>query len=388
MSEVAALRPTRVAVPTGLLLVLIPVVFAVTGAVLRYLGYASVHGDASVLSFAGHMCRWDCEWYVRLADDGYDSFPVPSMINAGNWAFFPLYPLLVAGFKTLTGLSAIHAATILSIGLGFASVALSWRLLERDLRAYTLFAAYIFAGPFSVWFTTFYTEILFLFLTLAVFSALRSRQFLLAGGLAALLSATRIIGCLIVFAIVIEIWRAHREAGGTWRDFLPATLKRPDLVLAVLIAPLGLFAYILYLHFHVGDGLAFSHVQRAWGRPTGLPPVFVWNALTAFPTNGSWWPTASQVLGLATVIGYALAILLLVRRQFAMGVFSLIALTAPLFAGMASTMRFTAALGPVALEFCRFLSANRWVFAGALLLLLVGGYWATVGWFTGWLGLV
>ena len=387
MSEVAALRPARLAIPLGLVLVLIPVVFALAGAVLRYFGYASVHDDASVANFAAHMCRWDCEWYVRIVDGGYNPFPTPNMWNAGNWAFFPLYPLLVAGFKALTGLSAIHAATVLSVALCLATVRLSWSLLGRDLKAYTLFAAYVLAGPFSVWFTTFYTEILFLFLTIAVFAALRSKQFLLAGGLAALLSATRIVGCLIVFAIVIEIWRAHRDAGGTWRDFVPATLRRPDLILAVLIAPLGLFAYILYLHLHIGDGLAFSHVQRAWGRPTGLPPVFVWNALMSFP-NGGWMPTASQVLGVATLIGYALAILLLVRKQFAMGIFSLICLTGPLFAGMASTMRFTAALGPLALTACQVLAANRWVFAIALLVMLAGGYYATVGWFTGWLGLV
>ena len=387
MSEAAALRPAARTLPLGLVLILIPVAFAIVGVVLRYLGYASAVPDAALADFAEHMCQWDCQWYVGLAERGYDPFPVPTMINAGNWAFFPLYPLLVAGFRSLTGLATIHAATILSMVISLATARLAWPLLNKDLRAYTLFSAYVLAGPFSIWFTTFYTEVLFLFLTIAVFVALRSRRFLLAGVLAALLSATRIVGCFIVFAIVIEIWRAHREAGGTWRDFVPATLRRPELILAVLIAPLGIFAYILYLHLHIGDGIAFSHVQRAWARPTGLPPVFVFNAIFDLPDSGLV-PTPSQVLGFATLAGYALALYLLVRRQYAMSVYALMCLTAPLFAGMASLLRFTAALGPVALAFCQVLAIKRWIFAVALLALLAGGYFATIGWLTGYLALV
>lgn len=388
MSEAAALRPAARTLPLGLVLILIPLAFAMVGAALRYLGYASVVPDASPGMFAEHMCQWDCQWYVKLAEQGYDPFPVPSMINAGNWAFFPLYPLLVAGLRAVTGLATIQAATILSVVFSLATARLAWPLLNKNLRAYTLFSAYVLAGPFSIWFTTFYTEVLFLFLTIAVFVALRSRNFVLAGLLAALLSATRIVGCFIVFAIVIEIWRAHREAGGTWRDFVPATLRRPDLILAVLVAPLGLFAYILYLHLHIGDGIAFSHVQRAWARPTGLPPVFVLNALLDLPKDGGWIPTASQILGVATLTGLALSIYLLVRRQYAMGVYALLCLTAPLFAGMASMLRFTAALGPVALAFCQVLAIRRAVFAVALLALLAGGYFATTGWLTGYLALV
>src|SRR5688572_13588593 len=128
MSEVTALRPAARTLPLGLVLILIPVAFAILGAVVRYFGYAAAVPDASLTDFAGHMCQWDCQWYVGLADHGYDPFPVPSMINAGNWAFFPLYPMLVAGFRTITGLSTIHAATVLSVALCLATARLAWPL--------------------------------------------------------------------------------------------------------------------------------------------------------------------------------------------------------------------------------------------------------------------
>ncbi|WP_299644251.1 hypothetical protein [Devosia sp.] len=386
MSDAVALRPSR-SLPLGAVLILIPLALAIAGLAIRYAAYSTVAQDASLAKFAEGMCQWDCAWYIKLSETGYDPFPIPTMINAGNWAFFPLYPILVAVVRTLTGLETIVAATGLSIVFCIASARVAWPLLGKGLRAYTLFSAYLLAGPFSIWFTTFYTEVLFLFLTICVFVALQKRQFLLAGLFAALLSATRIVGVFIVFAILIEIWRAHRGAGGTWRDFVPAVLRRPDLLLALFVAPLGLFGYMAYLHFHIGDALAFSHVQRAWSRPTGNPAVFVWNALTSFPKEG-WVPTPSQQLAVATLAGYALAIALLVRRQYAMGVYALICLTLPLFAGMASMLRFTAALAPIPLMLTRLLATYRWLFAVSLIVLLAAGYLATIGWLTGYLSLV
>ncbi len=386
MSDTVAVRSAR-SLPLEAVLLLIPVVLVFAGLAIRYAGYAAAVPGASPADFAQGMCRWDCNWYVRLAENGYDGFPTPTLINAGNWAFFPLYPMLVAVVRNFTGLETIVAATGLSLVLCIAASRVAWPLLGRDLRAYTLFAAFLVAGPFSIWFTTFYTEVLFLFLAVCVFAALQRGNILLAGVLAALLSATRIVGCFIVFAILIEIWRAHRAAGGTWRDVVPGVLGRPDWLLAILLAPLGLFAYMLFLHLHMGDALAFSHVQRAWARPAGLPPVFIHNALLSAP-GGQLFPTFSQQLAIGTLVGYGLAVVLILRRQYAMGVYALLCLTAPLFAGMASMLRFTAGLAPIPLILSQLLATRRWLFAVSLLVFLASGYFTTIGWLTGYLSLV
>lgn len=386
MTEAIATRPTRT-LSLPLLLVLIPLGFAVLGLVIRYMAFASIAQDASLATFADGLCRWDCQWYVKLAEKGYDPFPVPSMINAGNWAFFPLYPILIGAVRLVTGLPTMVAATGTSILLSMGAARIAWPLLGRDLRAYVLFSAFLLCGPFSMYFTTFYTEVLFLFLAVCVFWALGERRFLLAGLFAAGLSATRIVGVFIVFAILIEVWRAHREAGGGWRDFVPGVLRRPELVLAFALAPLGLFAYMLYLHLLVGDGLAFQHVQRAWGRPFGLPPVFVYNALTAWPSSGLV-PTASQVLGLTSVLAYVLVGVMLVQRRYAMAAYSVVALTLPLFAGMASMLRFVAGLAPMPIMLAGLAARRSWSFWLLLVALPVGAWFGTIGWLTGYLALV
>lgn len=40
---------------------------------------------------------------------------------------------------------------------------------------------------------------------------------------------------------------------------------RPKLIMGACLVPLGLFSYMAYLYLKTGDGLAFIHIQRAWG---------------------------------------------------------------------------------------------------------------------------
>lgn len=369
------------------LLVCGPLAAALLGFVVRYAAYAAVIPGASLAAFVDDLCRWDCQWYVRIAESGYDSFPVATMVNAGNWAFFPLYPMLVGGLRLVTGLPTMVVATTLSLVISLASARLAWPLLGRDLRAYALFSCYLLCGPFSIYFTTFYTEVLFLFLAVAVFVALRKRCFLLAGALAGLLSATRIVGVFIVFALLFEFWRVHRDEGGNWRNFVPVVLGRPDWLLALFLAPSGLFAYMAFLHVQVGDAFAFSHVQRAWARPMGDPLAFVWNALSNVPQAG-WLPTVSQQLAAATLAGYMLLAMLVSRRRYGMAIFSAFCLTLPLFAGMASMLRFVAGLAPMPLMLCEFVLERRWLWMVVIVAFPAAGFFAAIGWLQGALTLV
>ena len=381
-------HPARQHAPdNGLMLLLVPIGLAALGLVIRYFAYAVTVDDASVANFASGMCRWDCGWYVRIAEQGYDPFPVPSMINAGNWAFFPLFPMLVGALRMITNLPTMVIATASSVVLSIASARLAWPLLGKNMRAYVLFCAFVLAGPFSVYFVTFYSEALFLLLTIGVFVALHRQNYLAAGILAALVSGTRIVGVFIVLAIALEIWLGQRARGGRLADFVPAVLRRPDQLVAIFIAPLGLFAYMAFLHWHIGDALAFSHVQRAWGRATGNPLAYLWTALTNFPPDG-FVPSVSQQLGMAWLVGLAMTIVMAARRQFPAALFCLICLTLPLAAGLASMLRFVAALAPVPVTAMSLLAARPWLSYVALAVIIIGGYFGTVGWLTGVLTLV
>lgn len=387
IAAVPARRPWPISIPLPLVLALIPLGFILLGLVIRYFAYANTVSDETLAGFPMGMCHWDCGWYLHIAEQGYDGYPIPHMINAGNWAFFPLMPLLIGAFHYLTQLPTMAVAMVLSIALSYLCALLAWPLLERDLRSYTLFSAYLLAGPFSIYFTTDYTEVMFILLSTASLLALRHRNYLVAGAMAGLLSATRIVGVVMSLAIVVQLFIDHRKDGGTARSFVPAVLKRPDVVLGLFLAPLGAALYIAFLNYWIGDGLAFLHVQRAWARAYGSPVTFVWEALTSWPKT-SWVPTAPQQLAVAVLTGYGLTALLAWKKQWAAAIFCVICITIPLFAGMASTLRFTAALAPLALLACMLLGRNRIVFALSLLGFFVADYYVAQNWITGALSLV
>jgi len=384
---IAAPRPIGLRVPLAVTIALIPVAFILIGLVIRYFAYASVVSDETITGFPMGLCRWDCGWYVYMAEHGYHGFPTPGQNAAGNWAFFPLMPMVVGAFRAFTHMPTMPLATGISIAMSYATSVLAWPLLGRNLRAYTLFSAYLLAGPFSIYFTTFMTEAAFILLTTGVLLALERKAYLAAGLVAGLLSATRIVGVVMSVAMLVQLFAEHRAANRPLRSFVPDVLKRPDVVLGLLLAPLGAFVYMAFLNWWIGDGLAFLHVQRAWARAYGNPLTFVWDALTDFPKAGLV-PTFPQQLAVAVITGYALMGVLAWRRKWAGATFSLISLTIPLFAGMASTLRFTAALAPLAIEGAKILGANRIVFALALLGFLVADYFVTTNWITGALSLV
>ena len=386
--DTAALAvPRGFRIPLAATLVLIPAAFLVLGLLIRYFAYANTVSDASIAGFPMGMCRWDCGWYIYLAEHGYHPFPTPGMNAAGNWAFFPLMPMLVGLLHFAIPIQTMTLATVVSIAMSFATARLAWPLFRQDLRAYTLFARYLLAGPWSIYFTTFMTEAAFILLTTGVLVALDRRAYLGAGIVAGLLSATRIVGVFMTVAMLAQLLGEHRAAGKTWRSFVAEILRRPDIVLGLLLAPLGAFIYMAFLNWWIGDGLAFVHVQRAWSRSYGSPLTFIWEALTTWP-QGTWVPTSPQQLAVAVITGFVLIGLLFWKRQWAGASFSFISLLTPLFAGMASTLRFTAALAPLAIYGAKLLAANRVVFVLALLGFLVADYYVAQNWITGALSLV
>lgn len=373
--------------PKPLVLVAIPVGLALLGLLLRFAVYMQVGWDPKPHMFADGICRWDCEWYVNIATNGYDPYPVPGMIDAGNWAFFPLYPLIVGVLHKLSAVPVMVIATAVSILFSGLAAVVAWPLLEKNLKAYTLYCAFLLCGPVSIYFTTFYTEVLFVLLTNCLFLGLKRTNYIAAGASAALLSATRIVGVFAVIAIVVQFISDRIGQGEKWRALPMAALKSPELVLAVFVAPLGLFAYMAYLHFYIGDALAFSHVQRAWGRVSGNPLVYWWQALTTMPDEGIW-PSVSQQLGLAALAALGLSLVLIWRRQYSAAAFCLICLIVPMAAGMASMLRFVSAMSPLVLTLMLFLARWQVVFLATLAGFIAADYFFTFGWLQGYLTLV
>ncbi|TGQ34592.1 hypothetical protein [Mesorhizobium sp. M00.F.Ca.ET.216.01.1.1] len=372
---------------TAVAVAAVPLLFVVSGLAIRYAAFASVSTELGFAAYARALCRWDCAWYVGISEHGYERFPIPNHSNIGRWGFFPFYPMLVTAIRAVFPFPTILVATITSIACSYAACLVAWPLLEKNVRAYVLYCAFLLSGPFSFHFTTFLTEPLFVLLTSCVFLALKRSTYLAAGVSSALLSATRLVGVLVVFATVIQMSREHRGQGGSIISFPRWLLGRPDLLVAIFISPAGLFAYILFLYLTVGDGFAFLHVQRAFGRVAGNPLVFLWDGLSAVPTTG-WLPTAPQWSAFAALAGLTLSAVLAARRQYGAALFCAASIILPLITNLASMVRYVIGLAPLMMLVAVLLSASKLTCLAALALFLGACYFMTVAWIGGYLALV
>jgi Mannosyltransferase (PIG-V) len=211
------------------------------------------------------LARWDSVWYLTIGDSGYGG-------SSARGAFFPLYPVLVRGVGTVFGGShaaLLAAAFLVSLVAFLAALTLLFRLTElelgRRLARPTLLLLAVF--PAAVYFGVPYSESVFLLLAVGAFYAARTGRWAWAGACAALASATRSAGLLLVIPLVLIWWsgRPRRVGDAAW----------------LLVAPLGIAAYAAWLGLAEGDALRFLDVQEAWSRHLAVPLAGGWDGLVA-----------------------------------------------------------------------------------------------------------
>lgn len=214
------------------------------------------------------LCRWDCGWYANIWSNGYDTEPFSN--HHVPWPWFPLFPLAVAPVAHWLPSLAMEYAVVLNhvflLATGWLLYLLTWHL--SGSRTTGLAAAILFiVSPFSVYSSVPLGESIFNVLSIgAVYAAHRGRW--LACGLAmALLTASRPHGLFIALPVLII---AMRQVG--FREFFRID-EHPRIWFALALAPLGICLYALHLHSVVGDALAFSNVQVAWGRTLESWPI-------------------------------------------------------------------------------------------------------------------
>jgi Gpi18-like mannosyltransferase len=278
-------------------------------------------------NFFSAMCKWDCKWYLSIIKDGYDLQPRLSpkvWKGLANWAFFPLYPLLVKAFILITGLPSLMAGVLLNQGLILIALMVFYkylRLFVDDINS--RFGVVLLAfSPFSVYFASLYTEALFLLLSLISFYFMRTNRPFLAAISGGLLSATRPVG--VMFSIPYFLYQIHKSS------FL---LK---IMFYTILTIMGLVCYMLYLHFHTGDFLAFHHIQKGWGRK-GLDVSHLGSQIIKMLKD-----THNSILFL---LSCGISIYLIVKKYYAEGIFNLLCILPGVLTGvMMSEGRFCGTL--------------------------------------------
>jgi hypothetical protein len=232
--------------------------YLISGSLLAYLVPTSSFQRVTLDVPSGSMniwSHWDGEHYVTLAMGGY--LHPPDNVSP---AFFPMYPLLLRSFAELFGgpiskeALSVWAPLISLLFLPFALYFIYHIALEvRDesvARGTVLILAFF---PTTFFLNAAYTESLFLALSAGSVWAMRVRKdLLLACVLAGFAAATRNVGIFLVVPLMYE-WIRDVERF-RWRGVY------------LLLAPGGLFVYMVYLWVRFGDPLLYYTAQESWGR--------------------------------------------------------------------------------------------------------------------------
>lgn len=231
------------------------------------------------------LTSWDGLWYLKIIRSGFPRVVQPNVtydVADARAAFFPAYPLLVRLVDRVLPGGDTVAALVTNFVLGAVAVLLVG-LLARELfgvrvaeRTMVLMA--LFPGSFVLSFA--YTEALLLALAAGCMWFLLKRQWLLAGVLAAIGTATRPNGIALIAACAIASFFAIRERR-EWRSLV-----------APLLAPIGFIGFMLWIDAHTGErGIWFRVQTEAWGEGTSFGLTAVRRTLKAFthpltsPTN-------------------------------------------------------------------------------------------------------
>jgi Gpi18-like mannosyltransferase len=202
----------------------------------------------------------DANWYLSIAANGYERRAFENSIYH-NWAFFPLYPLLLRAASWVTGEFTLTGMLISHLFFFFALILLHKTALvfELDVEAAGRAIFYLAIFPVSYFFSLPVTESLFLLLTTASFYFAKRERWWIAGLCGALASATRLTGVLLLPTLAVLYWQ-------TYRHFWPPRRS----LLAICLVPAGLFGFMIYLYAITGNALAFKGALVAWGRTTGF----------------------------------------------------------------------------------------------------------------------
>jgi hypothetical protein len=287
---------------------------------IRFLGATMRNGFGYSIQEFG--CRWDCGWYLSIVNGGYSTVASSTQPEATNLSFFPAFPYLIRGLHAILGADPVIIGMTVSNLAFFAALFYLYRycrLAGASADGATLAVAVAAFMPHSFVFSAFYAESLFFLTLVMTFYYVRAHRYVLAGIAAAVHSAMRPPG----FLVLIYILAAALDSLGPRRFLRP--WQNPAPFIPLLLAPAGLFAS-WWIYFHL-TGDAFAHVTSSaggWGRELLNPVIAIGQHLQG-TAEDRFWVLGCLLASLSVVVlcikrcwpdaGYAAAVFTLLLSE-------------------------------------------------------------------------
>ncbi|MFE3498299.1 hypothetical protein [Kitasatospora sp. NPDC059160] len=259
---------------------------------------------------------WDGVWYQRIAENGYDpqlielhGFPLATYYENSS-AFFPLYPWLMRLVGAVTGLGPYGSGIAVSVLASLVAAAGIFAIAERlaGFRAGVVAAVVwgLFPGSGVEW--AVYSDSLFVALSTWACYCVMTRRWLAAGLLALVAGLNRPTAAALIAAVSIAA--------------LVALVRRTDGVArpltAMLITPWGLFGYVAWVGWRMGDWGGYFKLQRgAWNRYFDFGASTVRTVMDVITGHWDFWQSnpVPDLIAIALLIALPGLLVLLARAR-------------------------------------------------------------------------
>lgn len=304
-------------------------------------GYLGSQFDSDVPYLAWVWANFDGRHYLDMATKGYQNT---------NFAFFPLYSLLVSIVGYILPVSHIYVGMLISIIFMFAAMYMIYKLTLVDYNKKIAASALFFLCfiPFSFFYHAVYTDSLFLFLSTASFYFARRGNWATSGVFAGLAFLDRFSGIALIPALAIEWYLQNKPIAKDLKPLVENFFK--TAFVAIFLCLLGFTAYLVYLQIYHGDFLLFQKARTAWGQDKFVFPLqVVWRYLKIFwlvdKTLVEYWVAVLEFISLFAYLG--LSVFIMNRIRLSYGVFmAFLLMIVPMTGTFAGNPRYALHLFP------------------------------------------
>lgn|SRR5579883_1297280 len=331
--------------------------------------------------------HFDSGFYISIASGGY--WAAPTLKGMSNWAFFPLYPLLMFIFAFVIGTSHAGAYSIAGLLVSFMATLVAgiylFRITKLEYseqvanRAVWLLAVF----PMSFYLTAIYPESLALALSITCLYYARRRAWWRAGICGGLAAITHPQGVLLIAPVGYELWQTlaeqvapleqaknwqasikkwcHSRFVAVWRAFRRWQTWAALAALCLIPLGLGLFCLYGYIKVHTFTPFALTE-QNGWGRHF-INPLQLIQQMIQHPRPASPYDWNFYGLNLVMLFfGLFMLIPIFKRLPFAYGLYTLLNVLLPVTAGETNSVaRFTLGLFPIYMALALWCSRGTWV---------------------------
>lgn len=280
--------------------------------------------DFNEFKLLSGLKNWDSGHYIGIAENGYT--------KKYQFAFFPLYPMLIKIISILTG-NYLSSALIISITSSVVGLWLFHSILKEEFNKNLkkiIISLLIF--PTSFYLLLPYTEGLFFLLTMLFFYFLRKNIYL-SSLFCALAIATKITGFALLVVLIYSLFKD----------------KEKNKLLSLLIAIIPFSVFCIFQLLETKNLFYFLEAQAHWQRSLSLPFLGFLNLIIKISSTNIEKIDINDIINLGfAVFGTGLVLRSFRFLRLKYSIFAAAAIALPLFTGsLTSFPRFLVIIFPI-----------------------------------------